>query len=112
MEYPKPEPLPKKPDTVQDPEAQKFLDGFVNQEILVVMVHIPTRLGTSKHTELKNVRNWCEQAVEEFRKSPHGANAQPSDFIIVEIRKSGVVRTTSLDNWDDAAPVTADQHGN
>lgn len=93
---------PDSPDINTDPEAQKFLEGFVNQEILVVLVHMPTRMSTSKHLELKNVRNWAEQSVKAFP----GENITADQFILVEIRKSGAVRTTSLDKWEDAAPVS------
>lgn len=86
----------KAPDLSSDPKAQSFLDGFVKQEILVVLVHMPSRMSTSKHLELRAVRAWCEQAVSAFQ----GKGEHPSsEFIIVEIRKNGLVRTTSLDEF-------------
>lgn len=85
-----------KPSLPENTKAQEFLDGFVMQEILVVLIHMPTRQSISKHLALKNVRGWCEQSIDSFpKKAPAG------EFIVVEIRKNGVVRTTSLDSWDE-----------
>lgn len=95
----------KAPDLNSDPKAQTFLEGFVKQEILVILIHMPTRMSTSKHLELRAVRGWCEAAIKGFNESlanrtgVAGAEHPSSEFIVVEIRKSGAVRTTTLDEW-------------
>lgn len=95
----------KAPDLTTDPKAQTFLEGFVKQEILVILIHMPSRMSTSKHLELRAVRAWCEAAIKGFndslaaRTGVAGAEHPSSEFIVVEIRKSGAVRTTTLEEW-------------
>lgn len=86
------------------PEAEKFLGEYVKQELLLVLIHIPTRNSTSSHQPLKNARAWAEHAVAAYNqvRESKGEEAAPvSDFIVVEIRKSGTVRTTTLEKYEE-----------
>ena len=88
----------------ENPEAKSFLSEFVKQEILLVLVHIPTRQSTSSHQPLKQARAWAEHAVTAFNnaREQQGEKAAPaSDFLVVEVRKSGTVRTTVLEKYEE-----------
>lgn len=80
-------------------EGQEFLNEYVKQEVLLVMVHIPSKVHVTSQQPLKRAAAWAEACVDNFTKRNGGVPEPVENFIVVEVRKGGATRCTTLEEF-------------
>lgn len=80
-------------------QGTEFLNEYVNQEVLLVMVHIPSKVHVASQQSLKRAGAWADACVANFTLRNGGVEEPVENFIIVEIRKGGAIRCTTLEEF-------------
>ena len=79
-------------DVSNDPKSQELLSVPVK----TIVIHKGTVKFTASNVRLKDVRRYAEQAVKTF-----GDDADPKDFLVVEVGRTGKVRVSQLEKYYD-----------